>query len=223
MSTLPRAQRLIATNDITWRDIRPWVAVFILQLYAVFAYFEFTGASPTGELRYLVYPLVWMTVAAWAIVTVDLPVNDRRQLLGASLVGVAYFLLVLWIPGNIGLGTPGGAFAFRVEMYSPGWGPLLVVTGPSLRLFLVPFEVIGYAGLAYLVTANVLQLSRGALSGMLGLVTCVGCTVPVLVPLIGIIGGPATSLTTTAYAYSYDIGTALFVITIALLYLGSGR
>jgi len=76
-------------------------------------------------------------------------------------------------------------------MYAPGWGPLVAFTSPWLRLYLVPFEVLGYASLAYLVYANVLDLTRSTFSGALGLVTCVGCTVPVLTPLVGVLGGPA--------------------------------
>jgi len=85
-------------------------------------------------------------------------------------------------------------------------------TSPWLRLYLVPFEVLGYASLAYLVYANVLDLTRSTFSGALGLVTCVGCTVPVLTPLVGVLGGPAAGLTTTAYAWSYDIGTIIFLL-----------
>lgn len=220
MSPLPAPKPWMASLDLNWGDLRPWIAVFTIEVYAVLAYFELTAATPTEQLRYLLYPLVWMTVAVWAMLAVDLEAETRLQAALGSSIGLVYFLGVLWIPGNIGFGAPGSEFVLRVEMYSPGWGPLLVVTGPWLRLFLVPFEVLGYAGLAYLLTANVLKLSRETLSGALGLVTCVGCTVPVLVPVMGLLGGPATSLTTTAYAYSYDIGTVLYVLTVGLLYYG---
>lgn len=220
MSPLPAPKPWMASLDLNWGDLRPWIAVLTIEVYAVFAYFELTAATPTEQLRYLLYPLVWMTVAVWAMLAVDLEAETRLQAALGSSIGLVYFLGVLWIPGNIGLGAAGSEFVLRVEMYSPGWGPLLVVTGPWLRLFLVPFEVLGYAGLAYLLTANVLKLSRETLSGALGLVTCVGCTVPVLVPVMGLLGGPATSLTTTAYAYSYDIGTVLYVLTVGLLYYG---
>lgn len=219
MSTLPATDRI--STDIKWGNIRPWLAVFILQVYLVIAYFELSGATPTNEPRYLVYPLVWMTVGAWAMTSVDLDIRSKTQAVLAGGIGLAYYLLLLWIPGNIGLAPAGGEIVTRVELYAPGWGPLVVFTGPYLRLFLVPFEVIGYAGLAVLVSANVLTFSRGALSGVLGLVTCVGCTVPVMIPLLGLLGGPATSMTTTAYAYSYDIGTVLYVLTVILLYRGA--
>lgn len=221
MSAITKPERWMASLDVEWGDVRPWIAVFVLEIYAVIAYFQATGATPTAELRYLLYPLVWMTVAVWAMFAVDLKSESRLRKVLSSMIGVVYFLGLLWISGNLGLGIPGSEFALRTEMYSPGWGPLVVVTGPWLRLFLVPFEVIGYAGLSYLLIGNVLELSRGTISGALGLVTCVGCTVPVLVPLVGLLGGPATSLTTTAYAYSYDLGTLLFVLTMVLLYIGS--
>jgi len=42
--------------------------------------------------------------------------------------------------------------------------------------------------------------------------------VPVLTPLVGVLGGPAVGLgTTTAYAWSYDIGTIIFLLTVGLL------
>jgi len=102
-------------------------------------------------------------------------------------------------------------------MSRTGVGPLVAFTSPWLRLYLVPFEVLGYASLAYLVYANVLDLTRSTFSGALGLVTCVGCTVPVLTPLVGVLGGPAAGLTTTAYAWSYDIRTIIFLLTVGLL------
>lgn len=71
--------------------------------------------------------------------------------------------------------------------------------------------------------ANVLQLTRGTLSSIFGLVTCVGCTVPVVAPLVGLLAGPSTSLATTAYRWSYDVGTAVFVITVWLLYASHRR
>ena len=68
-----------------------------------------------------------------------------------------------------------------------------------------------------------LEVARGTLSGVLGLVTCVGCTVPVLAPLVGLLGGPATGLATTAYRFSYDLGTLVFLVTLWLLYVGHRR
>lgn len=193
------------------------LALFALEGLAVVAYLAATHTAVT-ELRYLVYPFVWINVgllAVWSSRPRDAPM--RARLLGAS-IGIVYVVGVLAIPGNVGLGE-GGAMAVRVSSAVPGWGPIVAVTGP-VRLFLVPFEVIGYACLGYLVYANVIAASRRLLGGMLGFVTCVGCTVPIIAPLLGVLGG-ASGLASTAYAWSYDIGTVLFVLTAWLLVQGA--
>lgn len=194
------------------------LAVCVLEAFLVVAYFAVTDAQPTNAVRYLVYPFVWINVGLWVVWRVDAAPGTRPQRVVAGAVAGTYLLVLLSLAGTIGPGVPGIPVGVRVELYAPGWGPLVAVTSPWLRLFLVPFEVVGYAALSYLFYATVLDLSRGAVSGVFGLVTCVGCTVPVLVPLVGALGGPATSLTTTAYAWSYDLGTLFFVLTVALLY-----
>lgn len=193
------------------------LAVCALEAVLVVAYFAITDAHPTNAVRYLVYPFVWINVGLWAVWRVDANPATRAQRAIAGVVAGAYLFALFYLASTIGSGAAGVPVDVRVELYAPGWGPLLAVSSPWLRLFLVPFEVVGYAALSYLLYATVLDLSRGALSGVFGLVTCVGCTVPVLVPLAGLLGGPATSLTTTAYAWSYDLGTLSYVLTVALL------
>ncbi len=200
-----------------------WARVLTLEALILTAYFVLTDSTPAHEIRYLVYPFVWINVGVWAVVRTDPVPGNRPHRLLARTIAAGYLLAVLAVPGNLGLGTPGGSVDVRVVMHAPGWGPLVAFASPWVRLFLVPFEVIGYASLAYLVYANLLVVTRGTLSGLLGLVTCVGCTVPVLVPLLGLLGGPATGLTTTAYAWSYDLGTLLFVLTVGLLYWSHRR
>lgn len=205
------------------RAIRLWVAVFLLEAYLLVAYFGLTAGHPTDEIRYLVYPFLWINAGLWVVSQSEPSTGTRfHRLLAASVAG-AYLLTVLYLSGNVGFGVSGMAIDLRVEMYAPGWGPLVAVTNPLFRLYLLPFEVIGYGSLAYLLYVNLLDVTRGVLSGAIGLVTCVGCTVPILAALAGVLGGPATSLTTTAYAWSYDIGTLLFLVTLGLLYWGHLR
>lgn len=197
------------------RRARAWAGLLAVELVAVAAYFAATPGEP-GQLRYVVYPFVWINAGLWAVLrTAPRPGNRRHRLLGLA-VGAGYFLLVMAVPGNVGLGAAAEP-SLRVGWYVPGWGPLVAIASPWVRLYLVPFEVAGYAALAYLVYANALSLTRGTLSGALGLVTCVGCTVPVLAPVLGLLGGPAAGLATTAYAWSYDVGTALYLLTLGLL------
>jgi hypothetical protein len=52
------------------------------------------------------------------------------------------------------------------------------------------------------------------LSGALGLLSCVGCTFSILLPLLG-----ATSLFgSTLTGLSWDLSTLVFLLTVALLY-----
>lgn len=194
-----------------------WGGLVSLELFVLAFYFAIDPAE-IRSIRYLLYPFVWINVGVWAVVrTGPVPASLRHRLVGMG-VGTGYFLVVMAVPGNIALGELGTQLAARVGWYAPGWGPLVAVSGP-LRLYLIPFEVIGYAALAYLVYVATLDLVRTALPGVLGLVTCVGCTVPVLAPIVGLLGGPASGSVTTAYAYSYDIGTVVFVVTVVLMTL----
>lgn len=216
--TLPAYTReWIASVEIDRRALHLWLAVVLVEASLLLAYFTLTTAEPTSEVRYLVYPFVWINAGLWGVRRTTPHPGSRLHRVGGMVIASAYLLVVLYVPGVIGIGAPGTPTDLRVAMYAPGWGPIVAFTSPWLRLYLVPFEVLGYASLAYLVYANVLELTRSAVSGALGLVTCVGCTVPVLTPLVGLLGGPAASLTTTAYAWSYDIGTAIFLLTVAVL------
>ncbi|MDX1748365.1 MAG: hypothetical protein R3324_20710 [Halobacteriales archaeon] len=199
-----------------------WAGIVAVEISLLVAHFETTSAK-IEQVRYLVYPFVWINAGLWAVSRTHPTAGNRRHRLFGLLVAGSYFVLVTNLAGNIGLGTPGTPLGFRIGWYAPGWGPLVALDSSVVRLYLVPFEVVGYVSLAYLVYANTLSLTRGTLSGVLGLVTCVGCTVPVLAPTVGLLGGPASALTTTAYQWSYDLGTLLFLITVGLLYASHRR
>lgn len=206
------------------RAVRAGLALVALELLSVAAYFALSPDDP-GRLRYLLYPFVWINAGLWAVARTRPQAGSPRHRWLAVAVAVGYFLVVMAVPGNIGLGHLDGHVhlgSVRLAMASPGWGPILAYEG-LVRLYLIPFEVVGYLALSYLVYANALSLTRGALGGALGVATCVGCTVPVAAPLLGLLGGPTAGLVTTAYAYSYDLGTALFVLTLAVLHAGHRR
>ncbi|WP_411965406.1 hypothetical protein [Haloferax sp. YSMS24] len=204
------------------RDALVWVVVLVFEAIALVGYFSATSATMT-QIRYVVYPFVWINAGLWAILrTTPTPQNRRHRLLGV-LVAVGYFLVVMGVPGNVGLGGLVTGTDLRIAWYAPGWGPLLAFDSSWIRLYLVPFEVVGYASLAYLVYANVLAVARGTIASVLGIATCVGCTVPILAPAVGLLGGPATALTTTAYQWSYDVGTVLFLVTLGLLHVSHRR
>ncbi|MFB6153319.1 MAG: hypothetical protein ABEJ27_03610 [Halodesulfurarchaeum sp.] len=210
----------------------PWwlvlgFGVVSIETVMVGAYFALTS-SRILAVRYVIYPFVWINVTLLAAFAVSPRVgNQRHRALGVGIAG-AYYLVLLGVAGNVvlGAGTTSG-IAGSIIWTTPGWGPVanLVVPGveglglPGFQLHLVPFEVIGYAGLSYLLYANVLDVSRGLLSGALGLVTCVSCSMPLWAPILGFIGGPAAGLVPVATRFTYDIGTAIFLLTAGLLYV----
>lgn len=201
-----------------------WLGLVAVELLSLWVYLAASGAEVT-QVRYLLYPFVWINAGLWTVIHTSPAAGSRRHRRLGTAVAVGYLLAVMAVPGNLGPGHLDGHLhldSLRVALAAPGWGPVVAYAGP-VRLYLVPFEVVGYLSLSYLVYANALRLTRGTLSGALGLATCVGCTVPVVAPLVGLLGGPATGLATTAYAYSYDLGTALFLLTVGLLYAAYDR
>ena len=187
------------------------VAVELLLLGAYFAVSSRTVLAP----RYVLYPLVWIDVAVLAVLAVDRPRVTGRRRLVALAVGVAYFGLVASLDGTIGLGTE--MEVFRVIPLSPGWGPALLYDGAVFRLALLPFKVIGYAVLAYLVYALVADVAgSGVVGGAVGLLSCVSCTLPLAAALVsGLVGG-TVGLTATG-TWSYDLSTLAFVVSVGLL------
>jgi hypothetical protein len=81
-----------------------------------------------------------------------------------------------------------------------------------LQTVIVPFKLVGYLAFAYLLYARLLDATAGVLSGVFGLVSCVGCTFSLLLPLVG-----ASTFSAIAWL-SWDLSTLVFLVTIALLY-----
>lgn len=197
-----------------------WATVLAAEGALVVVYLELTGTE-IDRIRYVVYPFVWINLGLWAVLRAR-PVGGSLRIRSmAGLAAAGYFLLLLALPGKIAVTVASGAVSgLQVSWAVPGWGPIITYGGSHLQVYVVPFEVIGYLALAYLVYANVVNLARSSLAGLVGVVTCVGCTVPVLVPVLGILGGTGTTLASTAYSWSYDVGTVLFAVVVVLLLRG---
>lgn len=190
--------------------------IVITEVFLVTAYLGLTSTGVTQP-RYVIYPFIWINVGLLAIyMGAPRAGNRRHQLVGIGIAG-GYYILLLAVAGNIIFGTwvePSASIIWA----TPGWGPVLNGSIPGFEVHLIPYEVIGYAGLAYLLYANVLDVSRGLLSGVLGVVTCVSCSMPLWGPILGFIGGGAVGLSTFATTYAYDLGTGIFLVTMGLLY-----
>jgi hypothetical protein len=180
--------------------------------------------------RYLLYPFVWINVAVLAFLVADRPcASGRRRLLSLS-VAVGYLGLVGWLDGTFAAGT--GAGTLRVLALPPGWGPALLYDG-VVRVALFPFKLVGYVTLAFLVyglVADVATAGSGLVGGAVGLFSCVSCTLPVAAAaLSGLVGGTVgvVGATTAATAWSYDLSTLAYVVSVGLLVwrptVGAGR
>lgn len=72
------------------------------------------------------------------------------------ILGIAYFLAMLAVAGFVGAGTQ-TMTGWRIIAATPGWGPMIAYQGAFVRLYVVPFQVFGYALLAYLLYSAALQ------------------------------------------------------------------
>ncbi|MFB6122138.1 MAG: ABC transporter ATP-binding protein [Haloferacaceae archaeon] len=213
------------------RDRLPprWLLLFaavVLATEAVASLLYLSTLSVTVvEPRYALYPFVWINLGVLAVAATRVPDASRRTRLLAAGVGVGYFFVLTAIDGTIALGGTGSGL--RVMWLPPGWGPALLYSGGTLRLALFPFKLVGYASLAYLVAVTVVDAAEAAVVGVVGLVSCVSCTAPIATSLLaGVVGG-AGAVGSAVYAWSYDLSTLVFVVSVVLLYwrptFGVGR
>jgi hypothetical protein len=186
-----------------------------LVLLAV-AYMLLSGVTDP-EPRYVVYGLLWLFVGIAVLVTADPAPTDDRTRRRAAAVGVCYFAALAVAGGLLTLSDAGASWGVRLVPLPPGWGPAPVVTTPYVVVGIVPARVVGYLALSYLVYATVIDAVSSAVSGLLGLLSCVSCTWPVIASVAtGVVGGSAAA--SVALGFSYDLSTAVFLVTVALLY-----
>ncbi|SNZ03007.1 hypothetical protein SAMN06269185_0169 [Natronoarchaeum philippinense] len=202
------------------------------EVLVVLLYLLMTG-STLG--MFGIYGMIWVTVGLWAIYRADPSPTDPRQRRIAAAIAGAYFLVLALIQGLIAPGPTlaaqlglDSASAVDASLYATGFGttiqgppglvPAVHYTGAYVDVTLLPTYAIGYGALAYLVYATIIDAARASVSGLLGLVSCVSCTWPVIASLIaGVTGGSASALTGVASALGFGASTAVFVLTVTLL------
>lgn len=204
------------------RESLLWGAIVLnAEFVVLLSYFAVKGFSDGYGLRYLLYPFVWVNVALFAVWKTDpVPKNERDRRVALA-IGVGYFFLVAYFGGLFGLsGSLPGTLAngFRIAWLPPGWGPALLYHNNVFRVEILPFKLVGYLSLAYLVYATVLDAAGSAISGLLGLFSCVSCSWPIVASLVTGVAGAGSGLAATVSSGSYDISTVVFVVTVLLLY-----
>ncbi|MFB6096608.1 MAG: hypothetical protein ABEJ74_04400 [Haloferacaceae archaeon] len=186
--------------------------------------------------RYLLYPWLWIDVALLAVWKTGRPAADAAGRRRGAAVAAVYGLVLAVAGGLVGLqpglldallgsGTlqasaNGATFAGLVLRWRlpPGMGPALLYQGPVVHLVLQPYEVVGYAALAYLFYVGVAEAAGSALSGVLGLFSCVSCAWPVLGAVVTTLFGGGSALAMAATAWPLDLSALVFVSAVGLLY-----
>jgi hypothetical protein len=205
------------------RDVRLLALAVVAELLLLGLYVAVTPAELT-RVRYALYPFVWINAGVWAVAHVRPPRGSRRRRLGAGLLAGLYLLVLLWLAGLVGLASVEGSsplVGVTIGVGSPGWERVRVVT-PVAYATLIPYRVVGYLALSYLVYATMLDAAAAAVSGAIGLVSCISCSFPVVASLTSGLFGTSAALTGALVAYSVDVSTAVFLLAVALLYYRPG-
>lgn len=200
---------------------RAFVVLTLAEAAVVLAYLAVADVRVLS-VRYLAYPFVWTNAAVLAVAATRVPRPRDRRTVGALVAALGYFAVLCTAGGVASAGHGTGVGSVAVVSATPGWGPLVVVSGGAVHLTLVPFKLVGYAGLAGLAYAALARTSRGLLGGALGLVTCVSCAGSVVVALVAGVGG-SSAAASAATAGAYDLSTAAFLLAVAAMWVGLRR
>lgn len=204
------------------RTARLGAVLLAFEVAAVGLYVAAADVRITDPLI-LVYPLVWINVGLWAVWRTEIPRTGARRRLAVGVLAVAYFGVLAAVGGVLDLShlahghTHEAQFRVAYASLPPGFGPAVFYSGSLVSLNLLPYQVVGYAALAYLVYATVLDAARSAVSGLLGLFSCVSCAWPVVGTVLAGLFGSGSAVYTFALSQSYALSTVVFVSAVALL------
>lgn len=162
--------------------------------------------------RVVLYPIIWTTASVAAAVWVSRTVRRRPRWRIGALVGIGYTVALLWLSGTIGATT--GTPTSQLVVSLPGWGPLLLYDNGIVSLSVVPFKLVAYLSLGYIV-AVLVAAAGSARTAALGIASCVSCAAPLLLAVAGVFGG--TQATAMVASAGYDLATVVLVATFALL------
>lgn len=197
-------------------------ALVALQVLVAVLYGLVFGTSLLS-LHIFLLPFVWTTVSAVTLWYTEPVSRGSKPTAFAGAVAVGYLSLFLWLSGTIGF-TPSqlepvtGPLGFGFDAgRSFGWGPILYYSGEWVGARIIPYQLIGYLSLSYMVYLAVLDVTRSASAGTIGLVLCPGCAAAAFVPAFGGIAGVSAALS-VFLQFSYEIATVMFVVAMGWLY-----
>jgi len=217
MSTLDAAR----THLPRGRTLGLVAAVLWIETVVVGWYLLYEPVRITDPLV-LVYPLVWINASLLAIRLRDPPGGSVRHRRLGLVLGAGYFLVLAYVGGLVSLGHAlhGHAHSFGVVVHwplPPGWGPVVTYAGSLVGLSLVPYKLVGYATLAYLVYVTVVEAASSAWGGVVGLFSCVSCAWPVLGTVLASAFGSSAAVVAVAETQPYGASTLVFLSAVGLL------
>lgn len=195
-----------------------WAIVINTEILLVGGYLLLAPVTPTDIWIY-VYPFVWINIAVWAFRQINVPQASRTRRYTGGVIAIGYLFVLGYLGGLYGPGMGELATGLRIEFVSlpPGWSPAVLYSGELVRFVLLPFKLVGYLTLTYLIYATVLDAAGSATAGIVGLFSCVSCVLPLIAATAsGFVGGGG-ALLAAASAQSYALSTVVFVLTVVLL------
>ncbi|MFW5911125.1 MAG: DUF7546 family protein [Halolamina sp.] len=200
------------------RTILLWTGILYVEVMALTGYWLFGDTVAVDAPRFALYGLLWINVSLWVVLRTEVPDVGKSTVRRAGLLALGYLALLAYTGGVVGVSA--GSFhahGLSVLWLPPGWGPAVTYHGEFVRLILMPARVAGYLALAYLVFVTILDVSRSAVSGLLGLFSCVSCSWPILASIGTAVFGGGSFVAVATTTYAYDVSTAVFLVTVALL------
>jgi len=198
-----------------------WIGVITVEVALVAAYFWVTPSGITGplDIRLVLYPLLWINAAFYAVGRMRVPSAPRTRNLLAGAAACCYLLLISWLGGLFALEGAAVSGLADVGLWrgSPGWGPLVSIETAAVSFQLRPFRVIGYPALAFLLYARLLDTGGAILRSAVGLVSCVSCSLPLFAAIAGGGLGLGAGVGTTLTTYALDLSTAAYLLAVGLL------
>lgn len=214
---MPQSNTIRSRLPIDAVDVLIWGSLLTAELLLLMGY-QLATRSTVTEPRYVVYPFVWINLGLFAMYRTRVRLPSRRSDLVALALASVYLFVLFSLGGLLQLGlfqSLGPGSGTSISWTRPGWGPMVAVQTEWIQVVLIPFKAIGYVSFAYLLYARLVDATASAVSGVFGVVSCVGCTFPILLPLLG-----ASTFSAVSWL-SVDLSTLVFVLTLALLYWGN--
>lgn len=190
-------------------------AVFLAEVLLATAWVAIARPGVTRPLMVVLVPFVWLNLSLWVFLRVR-PATSAPRRWPALLVAGAYFALLAALGGVVVLG---GGTASGVDVtwrLFPGWAPFVVYDGAAVNLVLVPFKVVGYLALTYLVYVTAVDAAGALVGGVVGLFSCVSCTFPLIAGIVTTVTGGGAAAA-AIYGNAYLLSTPVFAVTVALL------